>query len=69
MHVYRVIEAIHEVKATPRFTYSRLGGLSAQPISEYVLANIVAHERNFKMVYEAEAKSSWLAIAIYLPPF
>ena len=54
------MEAVREVKATPTFTYSRLGGLFGQSISEYVLAKIVAHERSFKMVYEAETESSWL---------
>ena len=58
------MKIVHQEQITPQIKFCRFGGRFGQAMSEYVLAYIVAEERNFKMTYEAEAKASWLVLIV-----
>ncbi|XP_067944761.1 glyoxylate/hydroxypyruvate reductase A-like [Watersipora subatra] len=55
----RLMRLVQEQNVTPQFPYCRFAGRFGQAISEYVISYIVAQERNFRKVYEAEAECKW----------
>lgn len=49
-----------EQVSKPTFQYCRFAGSFGPPIAEYVIAYIVAQERNFRLTYNEQARSNWL---------
>ena len=55
----RLIKIKEEMNVRPGFQYCRYAGSFGPPIAEYVIAYMVAHERNMRMTFNLQAKSEW----------
>eukprot|EP00057_Strongylocentrotus_purpuratus_P001244 XP_001197321.2 PREDICTED: glyoxylate/hydroxypyruvate reductase A HPR2 [Strongylocentrotus purpuratus] len=53
------INKIDPALLPPKFTLTRLAGVFGTHMAEYVIGHILAHERSFKFLWEAQQKKEW----------
>ncbi|XP_070546765.1 glyoxylate/hydroxypyruvate reductase A-like [Ptychodera flava] len=54
-----IFKQLDRSKPFPTYTMTRFGGVSGIHVRDYVIGQIIAHERNFAEIRESQKKANW----------